>query len=121
MFFPFVSRSRFDDMLREKNTQIGDRDRRVAELEADRRMLWDQICFFAIAQTIFGRCSGVDPRFKSGMSEPAGSRISDQPKKCPCAKPTAQEDHSEAKDNAAERRDDQAESSVKVDAATATQ
>ena len=41
--FPFVSLARFDDMLREKNTQIADRDRLIAELQADRRMLWDKI------------------------------------------------------------------------------
>lgn len=41
--FPFVTLTRFDDMLREKNTQIADRDRLIAELQADRRMLWDKI------------------------------------------------------------------------------
>ena len=30
-------------MLREKNTQIGERDHRIAQLEAERRMLWDKI------------------------------------------------------------------------------
>lgn len=41
--FPFVSLARFDDMLREKNTQIGERDHRIAQLEAERRMLCDRI------------------------------------------------------------------------------
>lgn len=41
--FPFVSLARFDDMLREKNTQIGDRDHRIVQLEAERRMLCDKI------------------------------------------------------------------------------
>jgi len=50
---PFVSRSRFDDMLREKNTQIGYRDRRIAELEAERRMLWDKICLLGIGAPMF--------------------------------------------------------------------
>ena len=43
MKWPFVSLARFDDMLREKNTQIGDRDRLIAELLAERRTLWDKI------------------------------------------------------------------------------
>ena len=49
----FISRSRFDDMLREKNTQIGYRDRRIAELEAERRMLWDKICLLGIGTPVF--------------------------------------------------------------------
>jgi len=47
MFFPFVSTARFDDMLREKNYQIADRDRRIAQLEAERRMLLDKLCLLA--------------------------------------------------------------------------
>lgn len=53
MHLPFVSLSRFDDMLREKNTQIGYRDRRIAELEAERRMLWDKICLLGIGVPVF--------------------------------------------------------------------
>jgi len=119
MYFPFVSRSRFDDMLREKNTQIGDRDRQIAELEADRRMLWDQICFLAIAQTTFRHYSGVSPRFESGVSEPTGSRIGDQPNGCSDAKPTAQPvGQSEANDDAAGCGEDR-QSSVKPNPTTA--
>src|SRR5215468_5861670 len=106
MYFPFVSRSRFDDMLREKNTQIGDRDRQIAELETDRRMLWDQICFLAIAQTVFRHYSGVSPRFESGVSEPTGSRIGDQPNGC-----------SEVKHHAAESGESRTESSVEPNSA----
>ena len=40
-------------MLREKNTQIGYRDRRIAELEAERRRLWDKICLLGIGATVF--------------------------------------------------------------------
>jgi hypothetical protein len=43
MNWPFVSPARFDDMLREKNTQIADRDRLIADLQAERRTLWDKI------------------------------------------------------------------------------
>ena len=43
MNWPFVSLARFDDMLREKNTQIADRDRLIEELQAERRRLWDKI------------------------------------------------------------------------------
>ena len=119
MYLPFVSRSRFDDMLREKNTQIGDRDRQIAELEADRRMLWDQICFLAIAQTTFRHYSGVSPRFESGVSEPTGSRIGDQPNGCSDAKPTAQPvGQSEANDDAAGCGEDR-QSSVKPNPTTA--
>jgi len=119
MYFPFVSRSRFDDMLREKNTQIGDRDRQIAELETDRRMLWDQICFLAIAQTTFRHYSGVSPRFESGVSEPTGSRIGDQPNGCSDAKPTAQPvGQSEANDDAAGCGEDR-QSSVKPNPTTA--
>ena len=53
MLFPFISRARFDDMLREKNTQIGDRDRRISELEAERRMLWDKLCLLGIGAPLF--------------------------------------------------------------------
>ena len=49
----FIFRSRFDDMLREKSTQIGYRDRRIAELEAERRMLWDKICLLGIGAPVF--------------------------------------------------------------------
>lgn len=54
----FISRSRFDDMLREKNTQIGYRDRRIAELETERRLLWDKICLLGIGVPVF---DGVSP------------------------------------------------------------
>src|SRR5215813_7712160 len=119
MYLPFVSRDRFDDMLREKNAQIGDRDRQIAELEADRRMLWDQICFLAIAQTTFRHYSGVSPRFESGVSEPTGSRIGDQPNGCSDAKPTAQPvGQSEANDDAAGCGEDR-QSSVKPNPTTA--
>lgn len=53
MHLPFVSLSRFDDMLREKNIQIGYRDRRIAELEAERRILWDKICLLGIGAPVF--------------------------------------------------------------------
>ena len=43
MNWPFVTLARFDDMLREKNTQIADRDRLIAQLQAEHRMLWDKI------------------------------------------------------------------------------
>jgi hypothetical protein len=43
MNWPFVSLARFEDMLREKNTQIADRDRLIADLRAERRALWDKI------------------------------------------------------------------------------
>lgn len=43
MNWPFVSHARFDDMLLEKNTQIADRDRLIAELQAERHMLWERI------------------------------------------------------------------------------
>ena len=43
MNWPLVTLARFDDMLREKNTQIADRDRLIEELQAERRMLWDKL------------------------------------------------------------------------------
>lgn len=49
----FISRSRFDEMLREKNMQIGYRDGRIAELEAERRLLWDKICLLGIGAPVF--------------------------------------------------------------------
>lgn len=59
----FISHSRFEDMLREKNTQIGYRDRRIAELEAERRMLWDKICLLGIGATVF---DGINPSRSGG-------------------------------------------------------
>jgi hypothetical protein len=58
MFFPFVAVSRFDEMPREKNMQIGYRDRRIAELEAERRILWDKICRLGIGAPVF---EGTNP------------------------------------------------------------
>jgi len=97
MYFPFVSRSRFDDMLREKNTQIGDRDRRIAELEADRRMLLDRICLFGVL--LF-----------TSTQNPL-----DDPEITPCAKPIGQEDQSGEKDIASGNGDGRAESSAKAE------
>ena len=53
MFLPFISRARFDEMLREKNSQISDRDRRISELEAERRMLWDELCLLGFGVPLF--------------------------------------------------------------------
>ncbi|HEY6351998.1 MAG TPA: hypothetical protein VI636_21595 [Candidatus Angelobacter sp.] len=53
MNLPIISLARFEEMLREKNVQIGYRDRRIAELEAERRMLWDKICLLGIGATVF--------------------------------------------------------------------
>jgi len=92
MYFPFVSRDRFDDMLREKNAQIGDHDRQIAELEADRRLLLDKICLFGVL--LFSSKSHL----------------------CPCAKPIAQpEDPSEAKANASGRGNDQGQPGTNAD------
>ena len=98
MYFPFVSRSRFDDMLREKNTQIGDRDRQIAELETDRRMLLDKLCFFGVLL------------FSSTQ------RALDQPKICLCTRPTAQpEGQSEPNANASGRGNDQGQPGTNAD------
>jgi hypothetical protein len=43
MNWPFVTLARFDDMLREKNTQLAERDHRIAQLEAERRILCDKL------------------------------------------------------------------------------
>jgi len=75
MYLPFVSISRFDDMLREKNAQIGYRDRRIAELEAERRMLWDKICLLGIGAPVF---EGVTPP-RSGGPETVRQEPQSQP------------------------------------------
>lgn len=43
MQWPWTSAARFDDMLREKNTQIGQRDKRIADLERETRRMHDLI------------------------------------------------------------------------------
>lgn len=43
MRWPWTSAARFDDMLREKNTQIGQRDKRIADLERETRRMHDLI------------------------------------------------------------------------------
>lgn len=73
MLFPFVSRARFDDMLREKNAQIGDRDRRISELEAERRMLWDKLCLLGIGAPVFEGADDPGSQFRgedNGRSQP---------------------------------------------------
>jgi hypothetical protein len=46
MMWPFVSRDRYQEMTALK-------DRRIAELEEERRMLWDRICLLGIGAPAF--------------------------------------------------------------------
>ena len=68
MFFPFISRARFDDMLRERNYQIADRDRRIAQLEAERRMLWDKVCLLGLGVPVFEAGKAPDGSSHSELS-----------------------------------------------------
>ena len=49
----FLTRSHHEDIIREKNLQIGYRDHRIAELEAERKLLWDKLCLLEIGEAIF--------------------------------------------------------------------
>jgi hypothetical protein len=46
MEFPFISRERYKEMVSLK-------DRRIAELETERRMLWDKVCLLGIGAPMF--------------------------------------------------------------------
>jgi hypothetical protein len=46
MEFLFISRERYKEMVSLK-------DRRIAELEAERRMLWDKVCLLGIGAPMF--------------------------------------------------------------------
>ena len=49
----FLTRSHHEDIIREKNLQIGYRDHRIAQLEAERKLLWDKLCLLEIGEPIF--------------------------------------------------------------------
>lgn len=75
MLFSFVSLSHHNDIIREKNMQIGYRDRRIAELDAERKLLWDKLCLLEIGETVFEDALALHakqvsaPDFQSGVSE----------------------------------------------------
>ncbi|HEY6249139.1 MAG TPA: hypothetical protein VI685_04215, partial [Candidatus Angelobacter sp.] len=55
----FITLSRHNDIIREKNLQIGYRDHRIAELDAERKLLWDKLCLLEIGETIFNDASDL--------------------------------------------------------------
>jgi hypothetical protein len=55
MIWPFVSRDRYQEMISVK-------DRRIAELEDERRMLWDKICLLGIGAPAFAPIIGDGPK-----------------------------------------------------------
>jgi hypothetical protein len=57
MMWPFVSRDRYQEMTALK-------DRRIAELERERRMLWDRICLLGIGAPAFAPTPPEEPSQK---------------------------------------------------------
>jgi hypothetical protein len=55
MRWPFVSASRYDDLLREKNSQLGERDKRISDLEAERKVLLDRLSEVTTGSTIYSK------------------------------------------------------------------
>lgn len=80
MNWPFVTLARFDDMLREKNTQIADRDRLVGELQAERRMLWDKIlnAAFCPAEKPTSAVADKTPASQPAEVEESASEVSNR-------------------------------------------
>lgn len=59
MTWPFVSRARYQEMAALK-------DQRIAELEDERRMLWDKICLLGIGAPAFAPVIQEQPTQKDG-------------------------------------------------------
>lgn len=58
MTWPFVSRDRYTEMMLLK-------DQRIAELEDERRMLWDKVCLLGIGAPAFAAMPQDEPSLKS--------------------------------------------------------
>lgn len=69
MNWPFVTLARFDDMLREKNTQLAERDRRISELEAERRALSDRLFSAAFSNPARSRTPAQESRPEEQVSD----------------------------------------------------
>jgi hypothetical protein len=77
MMWPFVSRDRYQEMTALK-------DRRIAELEMERRMLWDRICLLGIGAPAFVPTPQEQPNEKDDAKNkpakpPAGAAVSMRP------------------------------------------
>ncbi|HEV7674391.1 MAG TPA: hypothetical protein VGQ12_07665 [Candidatus Angelobacter sp.] len=59
--WPWTSAARFDDMLREKNTQLGQRDKRIADLERETRRMHDLIYKANFGVQVFDTIPEVKP------------------------------------------------------------
>jgi len=60
MTWPFVSRDRYREMMLFK-------DRRIDELEDERKMLWDKICLLGIGAPAFAVMPQDDPKPKNDV------------------------------------------------------
>ena len=60
MIWPFISRDRYLEMMTLK-------DQRIAELEEERRMLWDKICLLGIGAPVFALMPQDGPQPKSDV------------------------------------------------------
>lgn len=53
MKLPWISRRHHEEVGALWGRLIGDRDERIRQLEAERRMLWDKICLLGIGAPVF--------------------------------------------------------------------
>ena len=68
MIFPFISRDRYQELAALK-------DRRIAELEQERKMLWDKICLLGIGAPAFAPMPQEEPDKKNdSQSQPTKPR-----------------------------------------------
>ncbi len=69
MIWPVVSRDRYQEMTALK-------DQRIAELEAERKMLWDKICLLGIGAPAFTSLPQDEPSQKNDVkSKPTGEAV----------------------------------------------
>jgi hypothetical protein len=72
MKLPWISRRHHEEVSVLCGRLIGDRDERIRQLEAERRMLWDKICLLGIGAPVFAPVAPPEAQESESKQSPPG-------------------------------------------------
>jgi hypothetical protein len=68
---PWIARRHHEEIKTLCGRLISDRDERIRQLEAERRMLWDKICLLGIGAPVFAvEAAAVEEKAEAGKNGP---------------------------------------------------
>ncbi|MBZ5524792.1 MAG: hypothetical protein LAP21_21345 [Acidobacteriia bacterium] len=79
MNLPWIARRHYEEIKTLCGRLISDRDERIRQLEAERRMLWDKICLLGIGAPVFAAVAPVEEKEEASKSGPEAAPLMMRP------------------------------------------